>query len=152
MMRQPWVRAVAAGWLGGLIGNAALGIAFSTAWLKSLLFDPRLQSAAFIELALERDVAISVAGLVLLSGIYGALYAVLAPAIPGRTTLRKGLFWGVAIWVAYWLPQEWFVYVTLLREPIALALVELAVLLGGSLLQGLVIAALIEPARRCSSR
>lgn len=148
MTRRTWVSGVLAGWIGGFVGNAALGVAFSTTWLKSLLFDPGWQSAAFIDLALQRNVAISVAGLVLLSGVYGVLYAVIAPAIPGHTALRKGLFWGAAIWAAYWLPQEWFVYVTLLREPIVLALVELAVLLGGSLLQGVVIAALLEPRKR----
>jgi hypothetical protein len=43
--------------------------------------------------------------------------------------------------------QEWFIYVTLLHEPIALALVELAILLAGALIEGMAIAWLLERTR-----
>jgi len=40
----------------------------------------------------------------------------------------------------FWVFQEWFIYHTLLGEPLALNLLELAILLAGSLVEGLVIA------------
>ena len=43
----------------------------------------------------------------------------------------------------YWVFQEWFIYRTLLHEPWRLVAVELAVLLAGSLVEGVVIAALM---------
>jgi hypothetical protein len=55
----------------------------------------------------------------------------------------KALMWGVIIWATYWLFQEWFIYVTLLNEPIKLATFELAILLCGSLVEGLVISRLV---------
>lgn len=70
----------------------------------------------------------------------GYSFVQLAPAIPGRSWLGKGLFFGSAIWAIYWLFQEWFIYVTLLKEPIPLALLELAILLCGALLEGAIIA------------
>lgn len=50
------------------------------------------------------------------------------------------MFWGFTIWMLYWVFQEWFMFHTLLEEPIVLALLELVILLFGSLVEGLVIA------------
>jgi hypothetical protein len=108
----------------------------------AVLYHPTWQSPLFLELTPQRDVALSVIGLIFLSGLHGALFARLEPSIPGHSWLGKGLFWGTTIWLTYWLFQEWFIYVTLLREPVLLALFELAILLGGSLVEGVVIARL----------
>lgn len=51
------------------------------------------------------------------------------------------------IWAMYWLFQEWFVYVTLLQEPPILAGLELAILLLGSMLEGVVIAGVVATRR-----
>ena len=82
----------------------------------------------------------SVVGLVILSIVHSWLFSVLQPSIPGKTWIRKGLFWGAAIWAMYWLFQEWFIYHTLLGEPIVLNLLELAILLTGALIEGVAIA------------
>jgi len=148
MTRLTLLKAVLAGWVGGFAGNALLGILFSSPWAHRILFDPASQSPVFISLATQRNIAVSVAGLVALSAIHGLLYVQLQPSIPGRTRLAKGLAWGAVIWAMYWLFQEWFVYVTLLREPALLAAFELLVLLGGSLLEGVVIALMCPPPRR----
>jgi hypothetical protein len=136
-------RTAAAGLAGGLAGNAILGLAFSSAPLQALLYDPALQSALFIEVARGRDIPTSVAGLVILSIVHAWLYGLLAPSMPGAGRIAKGLFWGLAIWLMYWVFQEWFIYKTLLHEPWPLVAVELAVLLAGSLVEGLVIAGLM---------
>lgn len=140
MDKQRIARSLVAGWIGGFLGNALLGIVFSSPWVRSLLYDPGWQSRLFIDITPQRDIAVSVAGLVVLSGLHGLLYELLAPSIPGRTWFTKGLAWGGMIWALYWLFQEWFIYVTLLREPLPLALLELVILLAGALLEGIVIA------------
>jgi hypothetical protein len=61
-------------------------------------------------------------------------------SIPGKTWLKKGLFWGLTIWLMYWLFQEWFIYNTLLGEPLILNILELTILMLGSLVEGIVIA------------
>lgn len=143
MTRATAWRAVIGGWIGGFVGNALLGAVFSTPWVKRVLYDPSLQSDVFISLTPQRDIAVSVIGLIVLSGIHGLLFAQLCSSIPGRSWIAKGLWWGLAIWATYWLFQEWFIYVTLLGEPLALAAIELAILLLGSLLEGLVVARIV---------
>lgn len=143
-------RIAGAGLLGGLVGNGVLGVLFSLPPVRSVLYDPALQSALFIEVTVARDIPRSIGGLVLLSIIHGALFHLLAPALPGRGWLAKGAAWGGVIWLMFWLFQEWFVYHSLLGEPLLLNLLELALLLVGSVVEGVVIAYLlrhrIEPA------
>jgi hypothetical protein len=142
MTRSAKLRALIAGWIGGFAGNALAGALFSTPWVKQFLYDPSVQSPLFIALTPQRNIAVSVAGLIMLCGIHGLLYATLSPCIPGRTWMHKGLWWGIAVWAQYWLFQEWFIYVALLGEPAALAVLELSLLLPGALLEGLLIAGL----------
>lgn len=142
-------RIVAAGLVGGFLGNGVLGALFSSSPVRAVLYNPNWQSQLFIELTPTRDIPLSVAGLVILSVVHSWLFAVLSPSIPGRTWARKGLFWGGVIWAMYWLFQEWFIYHTLLREPLLLNALELVVLLLGALMEGVVIAFLLRgvPAR-----
>ena len=81
-----------------------------------------------------------VAGLVILSVVHAWLFSVFMPPIPGRTWLKKGLFRGLAIWLIYWLFQEWFIYNTLPGEPLLLNAVELTILILVSLVDGMIIA------------
>lgn len=133
-------RIVIAGLVGGFVGNGILGAIFASPPVHALLYDPALQSALFIELTPQRNIPLSVAGLVVLSIIHAWLFWVLQPSIPGSNWVRKGLFWGGVIWAMYWLFQEWFIYHTLLNEPWLLNLLELAILLIGSIAEGLIIA------------
>jgi hypothetical protein len=133
-------RGVAAGLVGGLAGQLVMAPLFVNPLTQRVLYDPALQSETFRTVTAGRNVGLSVVGLVLLSAIHGALYAVLRPSVPGSTWIGKGLFWGLVIWSMYWLFQEWFVYVTLLGEPPLLAVLELALTGVGSLCEGLVIA------------
>ena len=143
-MNQP-IKIILAGLLGGFVGNGILGVLFSSPPIKAILYNPSLQSELFREVTPQRNIPISVVGLVTLSIIHSWLFATLQPAIPGETPLRKGLFWGVAIWAMYWLFQEWFVYHTLLREPLLLCALELSILLLGSLVEGIIIALILRP-------
>jgi hypothetical protein len=80
-----------------------------------------------------------------LSAAHGLLFETLHPALPGRSWFLKGVAWGGIIWMMYWVFQEWFIYHTLLGEPLLLAAFELLILLIGSLVEGITIAALLRP-------
>ncbi len=137
-MPSRW-RIIPAGLLGGVAGNGALGVLFSSPPVRKVLYDPALQSRLFIDVTSIRNIPLSVVGLVVLSVVHAWLFSVLSPSVPGRTWLRKGLFWGLTIWLMYWVFQEWFIYHTLLGEPWFLNLLELLLLLVGSLVEGVFI-------------
>lgn len=139
-MKANAVQIISAGLIGGFIGNGVLGALFSLPPVRAILYDPAIQSRLFIDLTPNRNIPVSVAGLIFLSVIHAWLFVVLMPSIPGRSWVQKGLFWGTAIWLMFWVFQEWFIYHTLLGEPILLNLFELLILLSGSLIEGLTIA------------
>ncbi|MFH1871965.1 MAG: hypothetical protein ABIK82_09290 [Pseudomonadota bacterium] len=141
------VKSLAAGWVGGFIGNGFLGAMFSMPFVLAILYDPNLQSELFRTVTPTRNIPVSVVGLVVLSGLHGLFFNVLRNSIPGDTWVKRGLWWGFCLWAVFWLAQEWFIYVTLLREPVLLASLELVILLGGSLIEGVVIAAILDRSR-----
>ncbi len=140
MTKNSALKILLAGLVGGFIGNGVMGALFSSPPIQSILYNSEWQSHLFIEITPKRNIPVSVAGLVILSIIHGWLFSVFMPSIPGKTWLKKGLFWGLTIWLMYWLFQEWFVYNTLLGEPLLLNVLELAILMLGSLVEGIVIA------------
>ena len=130
-------------WVGlvsGFVGNGIFGALFSLPFINAILYNPNLQSELFIQVTPTRDVPTSVIGLIVLSIIPTYLFITLARSIPGNDWFYKGIFWGFSIWGMFWVMQEWFIYHTLLREPFILNLLELTLLLIGSLAQGLLIA------------
>lgn len=133
-------RVALAGLVAGFVGNGVLGALFSSPPVQRVLYDPAIQSRLFLEITPQRNIPVSVAGLVVLSVIHAWLFAVLMPSIPGKTWMGKGAFWGLAIWLMYWVFQEWFIYHTLLREPLLLNFLELGILLLGSTAEGIIIA------------
>ena len=139
MTRSP-LKIILAGLIGGFAGNGVMGAIFSSPLIKSILYNPEIQSPIFIEVTLKRNIPVSVAGLVVLSVIHAWLFSIFKPSIPGSTWFRQGLFWGLTIFLMFWLFQEWFIYHTLLGEPLILNLLELSILLLGSLVEGAIIA------------
>jgi len=143
-MNKP-LKIILAGLVGGFVGNGVLGALFSSPPIKAILYNQAWQSQLFLEVTPQRNIPVSVAGLVILSIIHAWLFASLRPAIPGATPFRKGLFWGLTIWAMYWLFQEWFIYRTLLHEPVMLCALELSILLLGSLVEGVIISFILRP-------
>jgi hypothetical protein len=90
-----------------------------------------MQSRLYIATTPLRNIPVSVGCLVVLSVIYSWFFTVFASSIPGGSWIKKGLFWGLTIWLMFWVFQEWFIYHTLLAEPVQLNLQELATLLAG---------------------
>lgn len=140
MSKNIAVKILVAGLVGGFIGNGVLGALFSSPPIQSILYNPEWQSQLFMDITPKRNIPVSVAGLVILSVIHAWLFNILMPSIPGHTWLNKGLFWGFSIWLMYWVFQEWFIYNSLLGEPLLLNALELVILLSGALVEGLVIA------------
>jgi flagellar biosynthesis protein FliQ len=139
-MKDGALKTTLAGLAAGFVGNGVLGALFSSPPIQTILYNPRWQSQLFMEVTPKRNIPVSVAGLVVLSVIHSWLFRVLKTAIPGKSWKSKGLFWGLTIWLMYWLSQEWFIYHTLLGEPLLLNILELSILLTGSLVEGLIIA------------
>ena len=133
-------KVVLAGLVGGFAGNGVLGALFSSPPVQTILYDPAIQSRLFIEITPQRNIPLSVAGLVVLSIIHAWLFMVFLPSIPGRTRMEKGAFLGLTIWLMFWVFQEWFIYHTLLGEPLLLNVLELGILLLGSVVEGVIIA------------
>jgi hypothetical protein len=90
MMNNHTVKMLAAGLVGGFIGNGVLGALFSSPPIQAILYNPEWQSQLLIEITPKRNMPISVAGLVILSIIHAWLFSILLPSIPGRTWLKKG--------------------------------------------------------------
>lgn len=138
------VKIILAGLIGGFVSEGILGALFSSSFVKSILYNPTIQSQLFLEITPQRELAPSIIGLVVLSIIHAWLYTVFVKSIPGNTWVKKGLFWGLTIWLMFWVFQEWFIYHTLLGEPLILNLLELIILLLGSFVEGLIIACIFR--------
>ncbi len=134
------LRIIIAGLVGGFIGEGIMGGLFMSPPINSILYNPEIQSQLFIEITPDRDLFKSIAGMVVLSIAHAWFYSIFIQSIPGKTWIKKGLFWGFTIWLMFWVFQEWFIYHTLLNEPILLNLLELTILLLGSLAEGVIIA------------
>lgn len=138
-MKSKTFKIIYAGLLAGFVSEGFLGGVFMSQPIQKILYNPNWQSKLFLDVTPTRDLFPSVAGIVVLSIIHSWLFTIFQKSIPGRNWINKGLFWGLTIWLMYWVFQEWFVYHTLLQEPILLTLVELMILLPGSFIEGLII-------------
>lgn len=133
-------RTALVGLAAGFFSQAAMGAVFLSPPVQALLYNPAYQSELFRTITPTRDVAHSIAGLIVLSAVHAWLFRLIQDCLPTGGRVRRGLIFGVWLWLLYWVPQEWFVYHTLLGEPLWLCAVELTIVLCGSLLQGALIA------------
>lgn len=140
-----YIRIVLSGLLGGFVSEGFLGAMFTSAPVQRALYNPDIQSKVFIEITPTRELLPSIAGIVILSIAHSWLFTIFQPSVPGSSRMAKGLFWGFTIWLMYWVFQEWFIYHTLLREPLLLNALELTILLLGSLIEGLIISFMLTP-------
>jgi hypothetical protein len=137
---KSFLKIVLVGLIAGTVSEALLGALFMMPPTQSILYNPGIQSRLYIDITPTRNLPLSIGGLVVLGIIHTWLFVVFMRSIPGKAWVKKGLFWGFTIWLMYWVFQEWFVYHTLLLEPLLLNLFELVLLLLGSLAEGLIIA------------
>lgn len=71
-MKQP-LKIILAGLVGGFVGNGVLGGLFSSPPIKAILYNPALQSQLFQDVTPQRNIPVSVVGLVILSIIHSWL-------------------------------------------------------------------------------
>ncbi len=133
-------RILLAGLVAGLISNGLLGVIFTSSPVESIIYHPELQSDTFNQVVPHRNVYVTLVGLCILSMIHSLFYAVFYQSIPGTSWLRKGLFWGFTVWAIYWVFQDWFMFHTLLHEPVLLNIFQLTIMLFCSLTEGSIIA------------
>ncbi|MCX6303497.1 MAG: hypothetical protein NT040_00875 [Bacteroidetes bacterium] len=138
-MKNRSLKIIYSGLIAGFVSEGILGALFMSPPIQSILYNPNWQSKLFLEVTPTRDLIPSIAGIVILSVAHSWFFSLFQKSIPGATWIKKGLFWGFSIWLMFWVFQEWFIYHTLLKEPILLNLVELTVLLLGSFVEGLII-------------
>lgn len=142
-MKNKAFKVIYSGLIAGFISEGFLGGIFMSPPIHKILYNPDWQSKIFLELTPTRDLFTSIAGIVILSIVHSWLFTIYKQSIPGKTWINKGLFWGLTIWLMYWVFQEWFIYHTLLQEPILLTMVELFILLLGSFIEGLIISKIL---------
>lgn len=140
-MNNKILKIIYSGLIAGFLSECLLGFLFTSKFIRSFLYDPQLQSSQFLEVTSHRVVSlpVTIIGLIVLSIIHAWLFTVFQKALPGTTWLKKGLFWGLTVWLMYWVFQEWFIFHTLLGEPLMLVCLELSLLLLGSMVEGLII-------------
>lgn len=150
-MKNKNFKIIYVGLLAGFISEGVLGAFFMLPAVQGILYNPDWQSKLFLEVTPTRDLFPSIVGLVILSIFHSWFFSIFQRAIPGKNWINQGLFWGFTIWVLYWMFQEWFIYHTLLKEPILLNLIELTILLFGSLVEGLIISKFLYE-KSCSTK
>lgn len=138
-MQNKTFKIIFSGLIAGFFSEGVLGALFMSPPVQNILYNPNWQSKLFIDITPTRDLFPSIAGVVVLSISHSWFFTVFQESIPGKNWVHKGLFWGFTIWMMYWVFQEWFIYHTLLQEPILLNIVELTILLAGSFIEGLII-------------
>lgn len=90
---QRIIKIILTGLIAGFISKGILGVFFTIPFIKSILYNPNIQSQLFIEITPHRDIPFSVAGLVVLSVIHAWLFVIFVSEIPGETWIKKGFFW-----------------------------------------------------------
>ena len=146
----PWRRILLAGPIAGVVWLAAVFAIFGPA--QAILSDPAHQSPKVVAvfttlepppLAVTTPWAVAL-GFLVLATVYSAVYAILSASLPGAGW-RKGVSFGLLLWLVQILWFEFFMLWNVLREPAALVLLELALWLLVTQILGIAIALLCRP-------
>ena len=140
-----WKYALLAGVAGAVTSLILTGILYTAG--SPLLFNPQLQSKKVLDVynsiqplpLLTTNPAALAAGWVLLSMVRTVIFAWFYRGIPG-TGIRKGLAWGLAVWLTVIMFSEFYTAINLLGEPLYLAAFELGLQLPAFLGEGAVVA------------
>jgi hypothetical protein len=136
-------RILLSGLLGAVAWFGAMMVFFGPA--QQVLTDPAHQSAKMLAVFFELDPPpmIAVSPLVLPLGclglgiIFAFVFAVLWPGVPGKRWWQKGLAFGGLSWLLVFPWFEFYLPWNVLREPLPLVGLELALWLGVKLCTGL---------------
>jgi hypothetical protein len=142
-------RAVAAGILGGLAASLAILVVFRLIGFEywGILVDPQYQSPKLIKVWTELEPiplavnhpGIITLGFIALAVIHAFVFSVIKKGIPGEGW-KKGLSFGLIIWLFSYLFFEFFTPWNMFGEPVSLVMLELLFWIPVSLSEGIVIA------------
>lgn len=144
-----WIRAILGGIAGFLIGAALsfslLNLVGPATVYNEELQSPKLSAVWSDEIGPEprmlSDPPSFGLAIVALGAAQGFVFALVAPALAGGV-VRRGLIYGLIVWLLSTLSFELLGPFNLLLEPLPLVGVELAVGLPGNLLGGIVLSAI----------
>lgn len=149
-----WVRGILGGIVGFLVASA-VGFALLEAVGPATVYNDQIQSpklsAVWDDELWEAPRMISdpislVPALIVFAAAQGIVFVMVAPALP-QSVVRRGLTYGLILWLLSTLAFEVLGPFNLLLEPLPLVGVELAVALPGNLLGGIVLSAIYGRAK-----
>ncbi len=142
-----WAHAILAGLAAGVVSLILTSLLFAAG--SPVLFSPLFQSRKVIDVystiqplpLLATNQAAFGLGWVTLGVVRSLVFAWLFKSIPGNG-IRKGLNWGLILWLTMIMFAEFFTAINLLGEPLYLVSFELSLLLTAFLAEGAVFAAM----------
>ena len=142
-------RIIAAGVFGGIAASLAVLILFRLIGFEywGILTNPEYQSPKLIKVWTEIEPiplavnhpAIITLGFILLAVIHAFVFSVIKPGIPGEGW-KKGLSFGLMIWLFSYVFFEFFTPLNMFGEPVSLVILELVFWIPVALAEGVVIA------------
>jgi hypothetical protein len=144
------LRAVAAGFAGGLAWIVALTLFFGPA--QAILANPNYQSQKFLSVVAQLEPLpraaeapwILPAGLLVMGVLYGVVYHFVRRAFPRKPWWKKGLQFGLITWVVMVPWFEFYLPWNVMHEPAVLVILEMALWLAVLLTVGIAIAGAYE--------
>jgi hypothetical protein len=133
------LRIISSGLLAGAISNAVVGFIFTRKPIHGMIHDSSRNSRKYIDTASQMNLPVAIIGLILLSVIHSVIFAFIGASLPGVTWVSRGIFFGIMIWLFFWLFQEWFAFHCLLGVPFTINSFRLLVLLIGAVIEGVII-------------
>ena len=149
MERIKPIRIIAAGILGGMAASLAVLVLFRLIGFEywGILTSPEYQSPKLLKVWTEiepiplavNNPGIITLGFVILSILHAFVFAVIRQGIPGEG-LKKGIIFGLIIWLFSYVFFEFFTPWNMFGEPLSLVGLELLFWIGVALSEGIVIA------------
>jgi hypothetical protein len=146
-----WKYALPAGLAGAITSMVLVAVLYTAA--NPILFNPAYQGAKVIAVyqsiqplpLLTSNPAALAAGWILVSMVRTLVFAWFYKGIPG-TGIRKGIAWGIAVWLTVVLFSEFYTAINLLGEPLYLAAFEMFLILWAFIGEGSVVATIYHRA------
>jgi hypothetical protein len=140
-------------WFSGMAGAAVAIVVWQllAPFVARITLNPRYQAPDFLAVLSQMVarppdkahlVRFALFWVVLLGGIHGMVFSRLRPSLPGAATARKGLSFGILLWIFSYLFFEFLHPWGQFHEPMPLVLLELLMWLVVALAEGMTLAAL----------
>jgi hypothetical protein len=140
-------------WFAGMAGAAVAIVVWQllAPFVARITLNPRYQAPDFLAILSQMVarpldkahlVRFALSWVVVLGGIHGVVFSWLRPSLPGASAARKGLSFGMLLWIFSYLFFEFLHPWGQFNEPAPLVLLELLMWLVVALAEGMTLAAL----------